>query len=308
MRLSREAVRIELVTPFPEWALPQAWQWVQPALRLMADDFALQNTQALIDAAASMESRGGRTWGVLRNGRLCGWLGFEPVNKISGVGHCFFAPWAWGRETTDRAVRLCLEEIWAMGYERVSCPVLAHNRSIRGLMKRVGIREEGTLRSFTMSGGKTADLVMAGSVKADYGDHDSVGGTARGTEQYDSISDGNDQQRGNDQRVEHADVFADPKWAAGDHSRSAPELHYEGAESHAGDDDRNGQPKHDLQGDRRSPGAKSRKSRVRKLGSEWDGGSPNRSRKSRSGRKSAIAARSRSTAAAAPGPPVSDGL
>ena len=174
-RRRRPDVRVELVTPFPSYALPLAWEWVRPALRQMADDFALQNIEALITAAETMEARGGKTWGVLRNGRLCGWLGFEPVNRISGIGHCFFANWAWGKETTDTAVKLCLAQIFEMGYERVSCPVLAMNRSIRSLMRRVGIREEGTLRSFTMCGGEITDLVMAGQIKAEFSNVNHVG-------------------------------------------------------------------------------------------------------------------------------------
>jgi RimJ/RimL family protein N-acetyltransferase len=165
---------IELVTPFPAYALPVAWEWVLPVLPQLADDFALRSTDALIQHASRIDLNGGKTWGVRRAGILCGWLSFEPVNEISGIGHCFFAKWATGRQTTDRAIRLCLEQIFAAGFERVSCPVLATNWRIRALLRRVGIPEEGTLKSFTRCAGRLTDLVMAGITKEDFlhGSHD----------------------------------------------------------------------------------------------------------------------------------------
>ena len=295
----RKAVQIELVTPFPEYALPVAWQWVRPALHLLADDFAIRDIDGLFAAAKSIEGNGGKTWGVLRDGRLAGWLGFEPVNKVSGIGHAFFAPWALGRETTDTAVRMALGEIYSLGYEKVSCPVMAANRGIRGLLRRIGMREEGTLRSHTLCGGRPADLVLYGEVKAEfYGNHDGVGIAPGRTLEHTGGADRHEHEHGHIERIEHTDVLTDSIGAAGDDGGELVELHQQWAEPHPGDDQRDERDQLDVQGDRRPATAKSVKPRVRKLGSQRNGGTPNGSRKSGRSRRSAKPAPNSSAAAA----------
>ena len=302
---------IELASPFPEVSLPAAWLWVKPALRLMADDFAIQDIGGLFEAASSIEAKGGKTWGVLRNGQLCGWLGFEPINKVAGFGHCFFAPWAWGRETTDVAVKLALAEIYAAGWEKVSCPVLAANRGIRGLLRRIGMREEGRLRGHTLSGGKPADLILFGELKAEFETYGDLSGDGRVTgrsEQHDGRADGVQHSIEQQQRVEHADVLPVADGHAGDDGRGAATVCDQGTGSDASDDGRNGLDQHDVQGDRRPAPAKSRKSRVRKQRGQRDGGIANGSRPRGSGGRFTSATRNSSAAAAVVGSSGSDGL
>ena len=300
-KLRRSAVSIELISPFPEVSLPAAWGWVKPALRLMADDFAIQNIGGLFEAAASIEAKGGKTWGVLRDGKLCGWLGFEPINKVAGFGHAFFAPWAWGRETTDAAVKLALAEIYAAGFEKVSCPVLAVNRGIRGLLRRIGMREEGRLRGHTLCGGKATDLVLYGELKAEFETYGDLSGDGRVTgrsEQHDGRADGVQHRGDVDQRQQHADVQPVAVGVAGEHGGSTPELHHEGAESHASTDGGDGEYQRDVQGHRRSPAAKPRVSRVRKLGRQRNGGTANGNRPRGSGGRFAKSAPASGDAAA----------
>src|SRR5579875_347925 len=85
-----ERMGITLVSPFPEYALPMAWAWVQPALGQMADDFAVRTLEGLLEADCAIRESGGKTWGVVRDGSLCGYLAFHPTNAVSGVGHAFF--------------------------------------------------------------------------------------------------------------------------------------------------------------------------------------------------------------------------
>lgn len=305
MRKTRADARIELVSPFPEVSLPVAWGWIRPVLHLLADDFAMRDIASLFEVAKSIEERGGKTWGVLRSGQLCGWLGFEPVNAVSCFGHAFFAKWAWGKETTDAAVKLALQEIYDLGFEKVTCPVLAANRGIRGLLRRVGMTEEGTLRSHTLCGGKPADLILFGELKAEFthGNFSGIGRTTGRAEQHDGSADGNTELDANG-RIhvdEHADVHGGADRAAGDNVGGTPELHHERAEHDAGDDDRNGRDQQQLQRDRRPSTAKPRQPGIRKRWNKRNGGTANRSRKSGSNGKPVGPVAGSSSAAATPG-------
>jgi RimJ/RimL family protein N-acetyltransferase len=262
---------ITLISPFPEHYLPVAFSWIEPVLGHLADDFALRNTDALVEQARRMDALGGKTWGVLRGGRLCGWLSFEPVNEVSGVGHCFFSPHALGRKTTDAAVRLCLKEIFALGYERVSCPVLAANWRVRALLKRVGIPEEGCLKSFTKCGGRLADLVIAGITKEDfYGDHDRPGSAAGRPLEHTSGTDGHE-------RIDHAAIAVRlddthvHKHAAGSAvgGGECPAERDDERHQHDADGDSGNRPDQpDVQGDRRPAATKPQRKRVRKQRSQ----------------------------------------
>lgn len=274
---------IELVSPFPEYALPVAWSWIEGVLPMLADDFALRNPEVLIEAARVIDEKGGKTWGVQRDGRLCGFLTFEPVNEVSGVGHCFFAPWALGRKTTDSAVRLALAAIFDLGYERVSCPVLADNWRVRALLKRVGIQQEGILRSFTKCGGKLADLVMAGITKADfYVTSNGIGrpaGRVDGRlEQHDGGADGDrvehfighHEQCGH--QFEHAGIQPDADGGPDGGGKQAHKRTQRRDRHDADGDGRHECDQPDVQGDRRSLTAKPRRPRVRKQRSLGHGG------------------------------------
>ena len=254
------------------------WQWAQPFLRFMADDYGLADVDALIKAAETIEARGGKTWGVLRNGRLCGWLGFELANSITGIGHCLFAKWAWGRETTDVAIRMCLAEIFALGYERVSCPFLATNQGIRALLKRVGMRDEGTLRNYTRCGGVVTDMVMTGIVKADFENANGSGSTNHGGTRRNSGHRG-EYERGAYRNAEldldgHDEwnpdelVFADPDGAAGHDSGRTEQPHHARSGPDTRDDDGHANDQRHVQGNRRQSLAKPGGARVRKQRSQ----------------------------------------
>jgi RimJ/RimL family protein N-acetyltransferase len=270
---------IELVTPFPAYALPVAWEWVRPVLPQLADDFALRSTDALVQHAERIDANGGKTWGVLRKGVLCGWLSFEPVNEVSGVGHCFFAPWALGRKTTDAAIKLCLEAIFfEHGYARVSCPVLATNWRIRALLRRVGIPEEGILKHFTQCGGRLTDLVMAGITKEDFLHecHDRTGDAAgrsdRRVGERERRGDRNDVEQFDELPVqlgdEHPDLQPHSDRVAVVGGSGAAERD-DGRHRHDSDGDLgDGRDQQDGGGNRAKSRAKPGRKRVRKLGSK----------------------------------------
>lgn len=260
---------ISIVSPFPEHMLPAAWGWARPYLRLMADDFAMCTMPKFMELASQIDERGGKTWGCAKDDALFGWVSFEPVNAVSGILHGFSRKQAWGRKNTETALRLVMEDIFSLGYERISHPVLASNSLVRSLLRRVGAREEGVLRSFTTCGGKLADLMILGTLKGEfYGSLNGIGVATGRPEQHASskngIDDGNISDIGQLGGIEHAGVQLDANGSAEHDRASAAERDGERAEHHAGANVGDEPDQQHVQGDRGSPPAKPKLKRVRK--------------------------------------------
>jgi RimJ/RimL family protein N-acetyltransferase len=260
---------ISVVSPFPEHLLPAAWGWARPYLGVMADDFAMCTQEKFMELAAQIDECGGKTWGCAKNGALFGWVSFEPVNKVSGILHGFSRKEAWGRHNTENALRLVMQDIFTMGYERISHPVLATNTLVRALLRRVGAREEGVLRSFTTCGGKLADLMILGTLKEEfYGTSNRTGFVTRRIKQHASGAHGNNVEHGNDGGelgdIEHAGVQPDTNRGSEHDGDRAAERNSERAEHHTDGDGGNELDQQHLQGDRGPAPAKPKLKRVRK--------------------------------------------
>lgn len=271
---------VSLVSPFPEYALPQAFEWLRVSLRFVADDFAMKDLRSFVDLAAGIDARGGKTWGIRVNESLLGWISFEPVNKVSGIVHGFMSRRGLGRKNTDEALKLALAEIFHEGYERVSFPVLARNHLVRGLLRRVGAKEEGLLRSFTSCGGELADLVIIGMVKADFDvNTDRARQSAGRTEQHSGSEHNNDQRVGVeqrfDQRVEYPDVQSLPDRPASVDGVSTPERSSQRSEYHANGNVWDELDQQHVPGDRGSAAAKPLVKRIRKQRSQRKRGAAN---------------------------------
>lgn len=222
-----------------------------------------------MELAAQIDQNGGKTWGCARDGMLFGWVSFEPVNGVSGVLHGFSRREAWGRKNTEVALRLVMQDIFSLGYERISHPVLAGNSLVRGLLRRVGAREEGVLRSFTTCGGKLADLMILGTLKGDfYGSSNGIGVTTGRPLELDSSKDRNDGEHGKlDGQlggIEHTGIQPDTNGRADGDGDSSAKRDSERPEHHADGNLGNELDQSDVQGNRGSAPAKSKQPRVRK--------------------------------------------
>lgn len=271
---------LELVSPCPEWALPLAWEWLRPSLRMLADDFAMASLEKFTALAAQIDAGGGKTWAIKRDGSFIGWISFEPVNKVSGVMHGFMSRRGWGRKNSDAALKAALEQIFAAGYERVSFPVLACNYPVRGLLRRVGAKEEGLLRSFTTCGGELADLGMFGMTKADfYGTTDGARQFAGRTEQHEGSQHGDEQrellEHGRHKRLDFADVQPDADGRAISDRSRARERRPERPEHHTVRNVWDEQYQPDVPVDRGQAAAKPVVKRVRKQRSQRKRGATN---------------------------------
>jgi RimJ/RimL family protein N-acetyltransferase len=167
-------MEVSLVQPFPEYAWPRVWAWCKPFRHLLADDFAPKTMGEFVEARMASNWA---TAAIVRDGEICGLLALEPLNPVCGLVHIVVRRDAWGRDTTDRAVRLGLQAAFDSGLLKVCGHTFTDNRMARALHRRMGFREEGILRSHTMRGGKPADLVLCGLTKEEFanGTHDGAG-------------------------------------------------------------------------------------------------------------------------------------
>jgi RimJ/RimL family protein N-acetyltransferase len=152
-------MEVSLVQPFPEYAWPRVWAWCKPFQRFIADDYAPKSMAEFVDSRIASRWW---TWGIVRDGEICGLMALEPVSPVCALAHIIVRRDAWGHATTGTAARLALAEAFASGLRKVSGMVFADNRMARAMARRMGFREEGMLRSQTMRGGKPADLILYG--------------------------------------------------------------------------------------------------------------------------------------------------
>lgn len=156
-RTGADGFRLE--SPFPEYALPRVWNWIQDFRDRVADDYS---PKTMAEFMAHWEERSPlrRTWAVWRNEDLGGIVIFEPWQPGVGTSHAIFKRSFWGRATTRRALELVYREIFESGIRKVCNFPFRKNNAIIALGKSLGMRTEGVLRGQTLQHGQPADLVV----------------------------------------------------------------------------------------------------------------------------------------------------
>jgi RimJ/RimL family protein N-acetyltransferase len=160
------AVRVE--KPFPDYALPRVWSWIQDFRARVTDDFSPQTLEEFVVQWEQLKAQR-TTWGVWRGAELGGLVAWEPW-PVPGVGvsHALFKREFWGRGTTRRALELVYGELFEDGVRKILGFPFASNHAIIGLGKSIGAKTEGVLRRQTLQGGKPVDLVILGLLKEDF--------------------------------------------------------------------------------------------------------------------------------------------
>lgn len=166
-------VRIE--SPFPEYAWPRVWTWMNQFRSRVADDFSPQTMEEYVETQSN-RMHTGLNWGVYRGGDLGGAIWFEPGNPVNGIIHTVFRKDFWGRETTYPALNEAIEKIFEAGMIKVQAMFFADNHSVRGMAKQLNMRPEGLLRSTTIRNGTPVDMAIFGLLKEEfYGNRDRNG-------------------------------------------------------------------------------------------------------------------------------------
>ena len=156
-----------LESPFPEYALPRVWNWIQDFRDRVADDYS---PKTMAEFMAHWEERGPlrRTWAVWRNEDLGGIVIFEPWQPGVGTSHAIFKRSFWGRATARRALELVYREIFESGVRKVVNFPFKGNNAIIALGKSLGAVTEGVLRGQTMRHGQPADVVVLSLFREDF--------------------------------------------------------------------------------------------------------------------------------------------
>ena len=207
---------VEIKDPFPAWAWPMAWGWIEPYRAVALGDAGPQDQAAFVEYQMSNAGRW-KTFGVWRDGELGGAVIFEPSGAGIWMIHIALKRTFWGGATSAAAAAISrmFEEA---GARKVVGAFVDANRMARGLARRLGAVAEGRLRAQAMAGGAAVDVVVYGLLKGEW--HGAVGLIGRRDCSGNRKPAADDQQLddaggGNVVRDGHADVHAGADESAG---------------------------------------------------------------------------------------------
>ncbi len=150
--------RVQTITPFPAEALPLAWEWLNEHPEHNFDDYGSKTCDEFVQEMlkrSEMES----SWGVLDgDGNLCGIVGYLPLTERLGTFHGIcFADRVCGTAITHQAIESILNQLWALGVEKISASFFADNERIHRFLQAHGAVDEGLLRKNSMRNGLPID-------------------------------------------------------------------------------------------------------------------------------------------------------
>jgi RimJ/RimL family protein N-acetyltransferase len=158
---------LRLTSPFPEYALPRVWTWIEDFRRRVADDYSPKTLGEFMRHWKEREPFR-KTWGVWRGEDLGGLVIYEPWQPGVGTSHALFKRSFWGRTTTRNALDLVYSELFASGVRKVVNFPFRGNNAIIALGKSLGAVTEGVLKGQTLRDGKPTDVIILSLFKEDF--------------------------------------------------------------------------------------------------------------------------------------------
>ncbi|HNY39489.1 MAG TPA: GNAT family protein [Bryobacteraceae bacterium] len=159
---------ISVEKPFPEYALPRVWEWIQEFRNRVCDDFAPADLDGFLADYHAKAAAGVETWGVVRDGELGGLISFQRLSPVLGTSHLLFKRSFWGQDTTIPAVRMVYEQAFGTGVSKIMSLVFRDNRAVISFAQKLGAHREGTFYRHTQRNGKLVDMVALGLSKEDF--------------------------------------------------------------------------------------------------------------------------------------------
>jgi len=158
---------LRLEAPFPEYALPRVWTWIEDFRHRVADDFSLKS---LGEFMRHWEERRPfrKSWGVWRGKELGGLVIYEPWQPGVGTSHALFKRSFWGRNVTRAALEQVYGELFDSGVRKVVSFPFRGNNAIIALGKSLGAVSEGLLKAQTLREGQPIDVVILSLFKEDF--------------------------------------------------------------------------------------------------------------------------------------------
>jgi len=160
-------VEVRVESPFPDYAVPRVWTWIQSFRHRVADDFAPRTLEEFVQYW-ERRKQADRTWGVWRGEDLGGLITIEELNPAVVSSHCLFKRSFWGGETTLEALRQVYSQIFDEGYQKIVSFAFRDNAQLLGLARKLGAEKEGVLRKQTVRDGKPVDMIAIGLLREDF--------------------------------------------------------------------------------------------------------------------------------------------
>lgn len=158
---------LRLERPFPEYALPRVWTWIEDFRHRVADDFSPKTlAEFMLHWRERKPFR--KTWGVWRGEELGGLVIYEPWQPGVGTSHALFKRTFWGRSTTRRALELVYAELFDSGVRKVVSFPFRTNNAIIALGKSLGAVTEGVMKGQTLRDGQPVDVIILSLFKEDF--------------------------------------------------------------------------------------------------------------------------------------------
>jgi RimJ/RimL family protein N-acetyltransferase len=160
-------VAVEVISPFPAYAWPLVWQWMQTFRDRVCDDFA-PKTCAEFVAQMLRAVNPDDSWGVYRDGELGGLIWVARFSPILGYSHMVFSRAFWGQETTLTAVQEVFHQVFERGAEKIESSSFVDNHQVKALGQKLGGTVEGVRRGRTLRRGELVDMLDYGLTKKDF--------------------------------------------------------------------------------------------------------------------------------------------
>lgn len=156
--MTAELIKVTLKPGFPLELSGKLWRWLNSPRDPNFDDFGPQ-TQAQFMMELAVRVRRERTWSIMADGEIVGYLGFVPQNPMAGQFHGLviapnFRRLGLGSEAVEEAIRLLNKE----GFTSFTSMPFSSNRAIANLLKAIGFDYIGELPNATKCDGLLCSL------------------------------------------------------------------------------------------------------------------------------------------------------
>jgi len=174
---------VDVITPFPVMAIPQASQWMHCYKTIIFDDGGPQTNEDIerdIRGVTSLPNV--KSFGIVDKNNLTksktyesplvGIYIFEQLTPFNGYAHVASNRRAWGEKLAkpalvEQAGRLCAEYLFSQDpkLQRISITCMAVNRGANSLAQRLGFHKDGYMKNMKCVKGTPMDIVHYGRLR-----------------------------------------------------------------------------------------------------------------------------------------------
>ena len=174
---------VDIITPFPVMAFPQAAQWMHCYKTIIFDDSGPQTDEEVErDMRQVCSLPNVKSFGIVDKNNLTasktsptplvGLYIFEQLTPYNGYAHVATNRRAWGEKLTkpalaEQAGKLCAGYLFEKDprLQRISIAIMAANRGANSLATRLGFHKDGYMKAMKCSKGAPVDIIHFGLLR-----------------------------------------------------------------------------------------------------------------------------------------------